>query len=543
MAKMPLTDKNKIIKPMKKINQISLMAVIALFYIISISAQENNSLIIKTTEGKDTISKNLYGQFAEHLGHCIYDGIWVGEKSNIPNVRGFRSDIIDALKVIEIPVIRWPGGCFADTYHWKDGIGPKESRPKMVNSTWGGVVEDNSFGTHEFLEFCSLIGAEPYLAVNVGSGTVREAVDWIEYVTANDDSPMAQFRRKNGRQDPWKVKYWGIGNESWGCGGNMDPYFYTSLFKQYSTFCHVPYRIASGGLNFDMNWTETFMKNISDKQGIAQGYSFHYYSVCHDWTNKGSSTNFDTDEWYLTMKAVYNMQTDLENQIKVMDKYDPQNKVALIADEWGNWYDVEPGTNPAFLFQQNTLRDAISAAFYLNMFNNHCQRVKMANIAQLVNVLQSMILTQGDKMVLTPTYYVFKMFKIHQDAVLLPVDLKCNELLSGETKIPSISVSASKAKNGVIHVTLANIDAEKEHSISCNMDGIEKASNIKGEIITSEKMDAYNDFNKTEEINIKDFTGFKTSSKELKIILPAKSVICISITPKYIYLNNSDNAR
>jgi alpha-N-arabinofuranosidase len=517
---------------MKKINQISLLSAIGIFYIISITAQENNNLVIKTTEGRDTINRNLYGQFAEHLGHCIYDGIWVGEKSAIPNVRGFRSDIIGALKAIEIPVIRWPGGCFADTYHWKDGIGPKETRPKMVNNTWGGVIEDNSFGTHEFLDFCNLIGAEPYLAVNVGSGTVKEAMEWVEYITANDDSPMAQLRRKNGHSDPWKIKYWGIGNESWGCGGNMNPDFYTSLFKQYSTYCHVPYKIASGGLNFDMNWTETFMKNVANYPGIAQGYSFHYYSVCYDWPHKGSSTNFPANEWNLTMKSVYNMQTDLDKQIKVMDKYDSLNKIALVADEWGNWYDPEPGHNPAFLYQQNTLRDAVSAAFYLNMFNNHCHRVKMANIAQVVNVLQAMILTEGEKMVLTPTYYVFKMYKVHQDAVLLPFELKCADLLVGETKIPSVSVSASKDKMGVIHITFANIDQEKVQTIKCNLDGVQNAAKITGEIITGEKIDSYNDFGKPETINIKAFTGFKSVGKDLNIVLPAKSVVSISITAK-----------
>jgi alpha-L-arabinofuranosidase len=490
-----------------------------------------NSIVIKTLEGKDTISRNLYGQFTEHLGRCIYGGIWVGEKSTIPNTHGIRNDVIKALKDIEVPVIRWPGGCFADIYHWKDGIGPRDQRPTKANSTWGGVIEDNSFGTHEFLDFCNLIGAEPYLAVNVGSGTVREAIDWVEYVTSNDDSPMAQLRRKNGRNEPWKVKFWGIGNESWGCGGNMDPYFYTSLFKQYSTYCKVPFRVASGGMDFDTNWTATFMKNIADKPGIAQGYSYHYYSVCHDWSKKGSATDFNEKDWLLTMKAVYNMQSSLDKHITVMDRFDPENKVAIIADEWGNWHDVEPGTNPAFLYQQNTLRDAVTAAFYLNMFNNHCKRVKMANIAQTVNVLQSMILTKDEKIVLTPTYYVFKMFTVHHDALMLPVNVTCDKLkVDSANSMPSISVSSSLNKEGIINVTITNIDPEKEKIVSCTLDGIGKLKQVSAQMVTADKMNALNDFDKPEEINIKSFNGYTINGSLMKIKLPAKSVVLLSIT-------------
>lgn len=496
----------------------------------NVSAITENTLVIKSLEGKDTINRNIYGHFAEHLGSCIYGGIWVGKKSAIPNTRGIRNDVVEALKAIEVPVIRWPGGCFADIYHWKDGIGPQNQRPTKANSTWGGVIEDNSFGTHEFLDFCNLINAEPYLAVNVGSGTVREAIDWVEYVTANDESPMADLRRKNGQKEPWQVKYWGIGNESWGCGGNMDPYFYTSLFKQYATYCKVPYRIASGGLNYDVNWTETFMKNTADKPGIAQGYSFHYYSICHDWSKKGSATDFDTKEWLLTMKSVYGMQTDLEKHIKMMDQYDPENKVALIADEWGNWHDVEPGTNPAFLYQQNTLRDAVTAAFYLNMFNNHCKRVKMANIAQTVNVLQAMILTKGEKMVLTPTYHVFKMYTVHHNAIMLPIEVNCNQLSVDSVNIPAVSASSSINKDGTIHITLANIDPEKEQTITCTLDGTDKAEKVTAQIITADKMNALNDFDKAEEVNAKIFNGFNIDKNMLKVTLPAKSVILLSVS-------------
>lgn len=513
---------------MKRILTINLsIALLSLF--VYVSAQDQNTLVIKVDQGKDTISRNIYGQFSEHLGNCIYGGIWVGENSPIPNTRGMRNDVINALKDISVPVLRWPGGCFADIYHWKDGIGPRDQRPKLVNSTWGGVLEDNSFGTHEFLDFCNLIGAEPYFAVNVGSGSVRDAVEWIQYVTADDGSPMALLRKQNGQDKPWKVKYWGIGNESWGCGGNMDASFYTDLFKQYSTFCHVPFKVASGGLDFDTTWTATFMKDMRYHMNLVKGYSFHYYSICHDWQHKGDAVNFDKSEWFLTLKSVYHVKHQLENQIHVLDEYDPQNRIALIADEWGNWYDPAPG-NKRILFQQNTLRDAVSAAVYLNIFNDHCRRVKMANIAQIVNVLQSMILTRDAQMVLTPTYYVFKMYKVHQDALLLPCDLKAPEIQNGDASIPSMSVSASKDKNGVIHVTLANLDPDKSYDLTCSLEGAQLGKNITGQIITADKMNAYNDFGKKEEVNLQPFTGFDVKKDLLILHMPAKSVVGISIS-------------
>ncbi len=499
-----------------------------LFFLVSlaIAQQSTNKLIVNADQGRDTISKYIYGQFAEHLGHCIYDGLWVGKNSSIPNTRGMRNDIIEALKAISVPVVRWPGGCFADTYHWVDGIGPSEKRPKFVNTTWGGVVEDNSFGTHEFLDFCELIGAEPYLAVNVGSGSAKEARDWVEYVNSNNDSPMANLRRQNGRTNPWNVKFWGIGNENWGCGGNMTPEYYADVFKQFSTFCPGGYKIMSGGLTSD--WTEVIMKKIKDYRHLAQGYSFHHYTICHTWAHKGSATQFTASEWFSTMKNSAEVDELLKKELNVMDRHDPEKKIGLIADEWGNWFDVEPGTNPAFLFQQNTLRDAVTAGLYLNIFNNHCDRVKMANIAQMVNVLQSMILTKNKDIVLTPTYYVFKMYKVHQDATLLPIDLKSADYSNGSDNIPAISASASRDKNGRLHISIVNLDPEKAQELTCEIRGA-AASKITGEIITAGVMNAFNDFGTPAEVTIKPFSGAQLKKGTVSISMPAKSVVTLEL--------------
>ncbi|MGD0591271.1 MAG: alpha-L-arabinofuranosidase C-terminal domain-containing protein [Bacteroidota bacterium] len=509
-----------------KNHAIVFILVILLPYMMN--AQQANTLIVNADLGRETISKYIYGQFAEHLGKCIYGGIWVGENSSIPNTRGFRNDVLDALKAIHVPVIRWPGGCFADTYHWMDGIGPVEKRPKFVNTTWGGVVEDNSFGTHEFLEFCELVGAEPYISINVGSGTVKEAREWVEYVNSDNDSPMANLRRQNGRKEPWKVRFWGIGNETWGCGGNMTAEYYSNIVKHFSTFCSGEYKIISGGTSDDLNWTETLMKSVSKYNGLIQGYSYHYYTICHDWLKKGSAINFTESEWFSTMNKTVVVDENLNQHSIIMDRYDPEKKISLMADEWGNWFDVEPGDNPAFLFQQNTLRDAVTAGLYLNIFNNHCERVKMANIAQMVNVLQSMILTKDKDIVLTPTYYVFKMYAVHQDATMLPINIKSADYSNGAEKIPALNVSASKSKNGKIHISIVNLDPVNAQDLNCELRGT-SVSNVSGEIITAEKMSAYNDFGKPEEVIIKTFTGARLQKEKVNIIVPAKSVVMLEL--------------
>lgn len=490
-----------------------------------------NKITVKPAEAKDTISRHIYGHFAEHLGRCIYGGIWVGEESTIPNTNGYRTDVVEALKELEIPNLRWPGGCFADAYHWKDGIGPKEDRPPMLNFFWGNVVEDNSFGTHEFLDLCEMLGTEPYIAVNVGSGTPKEAYDWVEYVTS-DKGPMADLRRQNGREEPWKVKYWGIGNENWGCGGNMTADYYADLYKRFATYTRAEYSIASGGLNHIPEWTETLMKKTVPYRNLMQGMSYHHYTVAHTWREKGSALDFTEDEWFLTVSKNMQMEENLKMHTDIMDKYDPDKKIGLIADEWGNWHDQEPGSKPGFLYQQNTLRDAITASIYLNVFNNHCDRVKMANIAQTVNVLQAMVLTKEDELVKTPTFYVFKMYKVHKDALMLPVEVTSENYINQEDSIPSLSVSASKNDEEEINITVANVNPNATIDALIVIDEKGKYKAINGEIITSAEMNDYNDFGKDEVINIREFDDFEVKGNEVQAGLPPKSIVLITLVRK-----------
>ena len=512
-----------------------IVSLISLLYFMSwgFALADGNRLVVNTDLGSETISRHIYGHFSEHLGHCIYGGFWVGEDSPIPNTRGIRNDVVRALKELHIPNLRWPGGCFADDYHWMDGIGPKKERPSMINTHWGGVTEDNSFGTHEFMDLCEQLECEPYITANVGSGTVREIAQWVEYLTSDAISPMTELRKQNSREKPWKIKFWGLGNESWGCGGSMEPEYYDDLMRRYSTYCrnfgaNRLYQIACGANSYDYEWTDVLMRDPENRNRMS-GLSLHYYTVCHDWSKKGSATNFDENEWYLTLSKTLAMDELVRKHSIVMDKYDPEKRIGLIVDEWGNWHDVEPGTNPGFLYQQNTLRDAMVASINLNIFNNHCDRVKMTNIAQTINVLQSMILTRNDELVLTPSYYVFEMFRVHQDATLLPVDLTCENYAFEQNSIPAISASASKAKDGKIHISISNLNPNKAISLRCEMRGITEVDRISGRIITAETMNAFNDFDKKEEVSTADFKGFELDGNNVNIDLPAKSIVMIEV--------------
>jgi alpha-L-arabinofuranosidase len=491
-----------------------------------------NKLVIHADQGKTTISKNIYGQFAEHLGHCIYGGIWVGEDSSIPNTRGIRNDVVAALKRLKVPNVRWPGGCFADEYHWKDGIGPRAKRPSMINTHWGGTVEDNAFGTHEFLDFCEQIGCAPVICGNVGSGTPQEMMEWVEYIMSDAQSPMADLRRKNGRDKPWKLPYFAVGNESWGCGGNMRPEFYADNYRRYNTFVkNYPgnniYRVACGPSDGDYNWTEVLMSQVGRRMN---GLSLHHYSLpTSSWTgSKGSATDYKEDHWFSTLRNTLQMEDLVTKHSAIMDKADPQKRIGLIVDEWGAWYDVEPGTNPGFLYQQSTIRDALVAGCNLNIFNNHADRVKMANIAQMINVLQSMILTDKEKTVLTPTYHVFEMFTVHQDATLLPSELQSADYPFGANKIPAVNVSASRDAAGKIHVTLCNLNPNAPAEVTCDLQGA-KAQKLSGRILTAPELITHNTFEKPDAIQPAAFSSFKTTENGFSTMLPAKSVVVLEV--------------
>mgnify|MGYP003754292249 CR=1 FL=1 len=478
-----------------------------------------------------TIHRNIYGHFSEHLGYCIYGGIYVGPDSDIPNTNGLRNDVLEALRNMKIPVLRWPGGCFADEYHWKDGVGRKENRPSMINTHWGGVVENNHFGTHEFMELCELIGADPYICGNVGSGTVKEMSEWVEYITFDGESPMANWRKENGREQPWRLPYFGVGNENWGCGGHMRAEYYADLYRHYQTYVrrygpHKIYKIACGPNTDDYHWTEVLMRQAGR---FMDGLSLHYYTVPGTWQNKGSSTDFTEKEWFITLKKTLYMDELITKHSTIMDRYDPEQRVGLIVDEWGTWYDPLPGTNPGFLQQQNTLRDALVAGVNFHIFHKHCRRVHMANLAQLVNVLQAVILTNGPEMILTPTYHVFKMFSVHQDSELLDLTFNSPEYIYEGESIPAVSASASKNADGEVYISLCNLDPNNDHEFTCELRGI-SVEKLSGEILTSSKITDHNDFDKPDVVKPEAFDRASITDGILQVSLPAKSVVVIKLS-------------
>lgn len=494
-------------------------------------AQTSGSITI-SSESKAIISKHIYGQFAEHLGRGIYDGFWVDKTMPVKKQDRIRLDLVAALKKIKIPNLRWPGGCFADEYHWRDGIGPSAQRPRMVNSNWGGVTEDNSFGTHEFLELCKLLDTEPYIAGNLGSGTVDEMSKWIEYLNSNSSSTVAQQRKANGHPDPYKVSFWGVGNENWGCGGTMTAEYYANEFRRYASFAKdYPgaklKKIASGANSDDYNWTETIMKNVPNN--MMWGVSMHYYTIpTGQWGKKGSATSFSEGEYFNTMVNCLRMDELVSKHSAIMDKYDPDKKVGLVVDEWGIWTDPEPGTNPGFLYQQNSLRDALIAGTSLNIFNNHCDRVKMAELAQTINVLQALILTKKEKMLLTPTYHVFDMYQVHQDAKYLNIKLNSPDYEVEGKKIPAVNASASQDAGGKVHISLVNLDMHNTVNISTLLKGINWA-NVKGTILTSANITDVNSFEQPTKLQIQNFSGAKKDGDKLMVAIPAKSIVMLEL--------------
>ena len=469
-----------------------------------------------------TVSRYIFGHFAEHLGRCIYGGIFVGKDSPIPNENGMRSDVVEAMKRLQVPVLRWPGGCFADEYHWRDGIGPQESRRRMVNTNWGGVVEDNSFGTHEFLELCRQVGCEPYITGNVGSGTVQEMSEWVEYLNSDGDSTVVRERWANGRKDAWGVRFWGVGNESWGCGGNMRPEFYADTYRRFQCFCrqygdHRLYKIACGPSDADVAWTEVLMKNAAF---CMDGLSLHNYTIPGGWSHKNRATEFTRDDYFETLCLAADMERKIRMHAAVMDRYDPEKRIGLIVDEWGTWFQVEPDTNPGFLYQQNTMRDAMVAAIHFDLFARCCDRVYMANIAQTVNVLQAIILTEGEKMVLTPTYHVFDLYRNHMDARQVDCYVQADRIGTERFGVPAVSASASE-KDGRITLTLSNLDPDQPRTVTVDLRG-ETIDGASGRILSG-AMDAYNDFDHSP-LAVRDFTDFALKDGNLLVQLPPCSV-------------------
>lgn len=490
-------------------------------------------LFINSGRKYGKISRYLYGHFAEHLGAGIYNGLYVGKQSAIPNTDGIRNDVVEALKKIRVPVIRWPGGSFSEKYHWKDAVGPAEKRRPVVNTSWGGTVEDNSFGTHEFFRLCELVGCDAYLAVNITTGTVQEAADWVDYITGTADSDMVRLRRKNGREEPWKLPWLGIGNENW----TMRPEFYSDRFKLFASGLHAGNvsgikRIACGPDGADYGWTDTVMRLTAP--GVMNGLSLHYYTMPgyyktdeYPLEQKGYALEFDRAGYYRTMRRTLYMEELLRNHCALMERYDPERKVGLAVDEWGTWHLAEPGTNPAYLYQQNTMRDAVAAAVTLNLFNEYSDRVIMANIAQMVNVLQAVILTAGEKMLLTPTYHVFDLYQFHQDAVRIESHIQQDLTGPKEARVPALQVSASEDDNGIIHATVVNLDTEEEKSLNCSLGGRERTS-VQVRLISGD-MHAYNDFEGRNEVEVKAKPDIHVEANRFSVRMPACSVMLLTI--------------
>jgi alpha-N-arabinofuranosidase len=477
------------------------------------------------------IDRHIYGQFAEHLGRGIYEGVWVGPKSKIPNTRGFRNDVVAALRDLHVPDVRWPGGCFADEYHWRDGIGPRAKRPVTLNTNWGGVPETNEFGTHEFLDFVEMIGADAYVNGNLGTGSPQEMAEWLQYMTSDKPTSLTAERARNGHPKPWPIAYFAVGNEAWGCGGNMTPDHYVDLYKQVATFLKSPRGarpviIASGGNDNDTSWTEALTSKAHRDLGAV---SFHYYTIPGDhWENKGRAIGFGEDQWIATLAHTLRMDDFITQNSAVMDKYDPEKKIGFAVDEWGTWYDPEPGREPGFLYQQNTLRDAVVAALNFNIFHRHADRVRMANIAQMVNVLQAMILTRGPQMVLTPTYHVFRMFRPFQDATFLPVEFQPPRYQLGNVSVPAVSLSAARTATGATVVALVNLDPNKAMPVSAALAGA-APTQASGEILTASAMDARNTFDAPNAVHPVPFTGASLAGGKLQLTLPPKSVVVLTL--------------
>ena len=477
------------------------------------------------------MAPELQGQFAEHLGAGIYGGVWVGEDSAIPNIRGYRKDVVEALRAIRVPVVRWPGGCFADEYHWRDGIGPRGKRPVRLNMSWGGVEEPNSFGTHEFMDFAELIGAKTYLSANVGTGTPGEMNQWVEYLTSDKPSSLAAERRTNGRERGWKVDYLGIGNETWGCGGSMRAEYYADLYRHYATFVKPPgdkpiVKVAVGPAGGDLAWTETMMTRAGDQ---IDALSLHNYTIpTGDWGAKGPSTGFGEAGWAGALKGALQMDEFVTGHSAVMDRFDPKKRVGLYVDEWGVWLESEPGTNGAFLYQQNSLRDALVAAIHLDIFQNHADRVRMANIAQMVNVLQAMILTDGERMVTTPTYHVFDMYQVFQGATVLPVEIAAPTLRMGGVELPGVHASAGRGADGRTHVALVNLDPARPVTLELKLPGVE-ARQVAGRLLTAPAIDTVNSFADPKAVVPVAFKGAKLNGGTLAVDLPARSVVVLTL--------------
>lgn len=499
---------------------------------------EKSILTVELSEVIGTINPNIYGHFSEHLGRCIYPGIWVGLDSKMPNVQGVRKDLVEALKRVNPPVIRWPGGCFADEYHWKDGIGLIDQRPRRPNISWGGD-DSNEFGTDEFMRFCKNIGSEPYVCLNVGSGSPEEASSWLEYCNYAGNSSYSRLRAENGHPQPYGVKYWGVGNENWGCGGSFDPVYYAWEYRRFATYLRRSdpsvQLIACGHTSRD--WNLRFMEAMRDHLRLMDHLSIHYYFSGRR-NPFGGDVKFTDDEYLNLLFDVQNLEYQIQQAIDIVDFFSERTKnIGIVVDEWGTWH--PQATREAGLYQQNTLRDAILAAVVLNLFNRYSTKVVMANIAQTVNVLQSLCLTEGEKTILTPTYHVFDLYKHHMGNDALKVDVKSpivreappvvrdtGAVPPARKPVPlkALDASASRSKDGrSLVITLVNQSLDEDLETEIHLIGEKEVE--KGELAILEAGDVrdHNDFDLPDKVIPID-EPVKMKGKILNYVAPKHSV-------------------
>ena len=502
------------------------------------------TLLVHADRPGPRIAPEIYGQFVEHLGRGVYEGIWVGEDSPIPNTRGIRRDVVAALRQVKVPVIRWPGGCFADSYHWRGGIGPRAKRAQEINASWGGKPDTNAFGTHEFMDFIGQIGAAPFVSVNVGSGSVQEADDWMRYMTAPTDSDPGRARAANGHAAPWAVPFVGVGNETWGCGGNMTAETYAASFRHYAAFLRSysgprANLIAVGADTDDYAWTETMMARAMtwrpdptplayvDPRPLMWGLSLHFYTFAgNDWGDKGRNVGFDRTGWAKALARATLTDDLIARHAAIMDRYDPQKKVALAVDEWGAWFASEPGASSLYL--ESTLRDAVIAGLSLNIFNRHADRVRMANLAQMVNVIQSLVLTRGGEMVVTPTWHVFDLYKVHQGADLIPVDIGTPDYVEGDSRMPQVSVSASRDAGGVLHLSIVNLHPDRPAPVVATLAGV-AGRTATAETLTAGRIDTRIEFGKADPFVPVPLDGVRLADGRLALTVPERSVTMVTI--------------
>jgi alpha-N-arabinofuranosidase len=510
-------------------------------------------------ESKGTIAPEIYGQFTEHIGGVIYDGVWVGEQSRIPNRYGIRKELVERMNQIHVPILRWPGGCFADSYDWKDGIGPVAQRPKRTNfwevdpdaarlhGKGAQVIEPNEFGTNEFMRFCQLTKAEPYLAVNLRSQPALEFDHWVEYCNAPaGGTTLGDMRAKSGFTDPFNVRYWGVGNESWGCGGNFTPEEYASEFRRYTTWIPefgVDLQLIGAGPNGnDIDWTHKFFEQIVTDHPYHnphfKGWSIHHYASDlsrgkpHDWiTGKGDALKFEVVDWYEIMRECYRIEKIMSDQWAVMGQYDPEHQVKLVVDEYGPWYREGTELDPTHIFgQQVTVRDALATALTLDAFNRNCEKVSVATCAQLVNNLNALFLCHEDRFFATPNFYVFEMYAAHQGAQSLRAEFGAPDIHydrdGKDTTFWGLNGSASR-KGRTVTLTMVNPSLSSPVDTQIALRGGD-ATAASGVVLNASDMHAHNTFDQPEAVKSASL-AVSVSSGLLKVSIPPASVSKIEI--------------